>query len=277
LALFYFDYFKRDNKNGGAWMDNMIGQSKLLGTKPVIYNVCNFAKPADGQPALISFDDVTTMFHEFGHGLHGMFASQEYPSLSGTQTPRDFVEFPSQFNEHWASFPQVLKNYAKNYKTGEPMPQALIDKIKKAATFDQGYKLTEILAAAELDMQWHTISAGTAIGNVDTFEAQALRKTNLALRLVPPRYRSTYFMHIWANGYAAGYYAYLWTEMLDDDAFAYFTQHGGLTRENGQRFRDMILSRGNTADDLATMYRNWRGSDPSFEPLLEQRGLAPTK
>ncbi len=277
LALFYCDYFKRDNKNGGAWMDNLIGQSKLLGSKPVIYNVCNFAKPAEGQPALISFDDVTTMFHEFGHGLHGMFASQEYPSLSGTQTPRDFVEFPSQFNEHWASFPQVLKNYAKHYKTGEPMPQALIDKIKKAATFDQGYKLTEILAAAELDMQWHTISADTKIDNVDTFEAQALRKTNLALHQVPPRYRSTYFLHIWSNGYASGYYAYLWTEMLDDDAFAYFTQHGGLTRENGQRFRDMVLSRGNTADDLATMYREWRGSDPSFEPLLEQRGLATAK
>jgi peptidyl-dipeptidase Dcp len=269
LALFYFDYFKRDNKNGGAWMDNLIGQSKLLGTKPVIYNVCNFAKPADGQPALISFDDVTTMFHEFGHGLHGMFASQEYPSLSGTNTPRDFVEFPSQFNEHWASFPQVLKNYAKHYKTGEPMPQVLFDKIKKAATFNEGYKLTEILAAAELDMQWHTISAGATIDNVDTFEAQALRKTHFDSHLVPPRYRSTYFMHIWANGYASGYYAYLWTEMLDDDAFAYFKEHGGLTRENGQRFRDMILSRGNTADDLATMYREWRGSDPSFEPLLE--------
>lgn len=276
LALFYCDYFKRDNKNGGAWMDNLVGQSKLLGTKPVIYNICNFTKPAEGQPALISFDDVTTMFHEFGHGLHGMFASQQYPSISGTQTPRDFVEFPSQFNEHWASFPQVLMNYAKHYKTGAPMPQALFDKIKKAATFNQGYRLTEILAAAELDMQWHTITAGTKIDNVDTFEAQALSKTNLNLHQVPPRYRSTYFLHIWSNGYAAGYYAYLWSEMLDDDAFAWFKAHGGLTRENGQRFRDMVLSRGNT-EDLANMYKNWHGSDPSIEPLLEQRGLAQGK
>jgi len=277
LALFYCDYFKRDNKNGGAWMDNLIGQSKLLGTKPVIYNICNFTKPAEGQPALISFDDVTTMFHEFGHGLHGMFANQQYLSISGTATPRDFVEFPSQFNEHWASFPQVFNNYAKHYKTGEAMPQALVDKIHKAATFNQGYRLTEILAAASLDMEWHTISAGTTIDNVDSFEAQALRKTHLDLPQVPPRYRSTYFLHIWSNGYASGYYAYLWTEMLDDAAFAWFKTHGGLTRENGQRFRDMVLSRGNTAEDLATMYRNWLGSDPDIEPMLENRGLVEPK
>jgi len=276
LALFYCDYFKRDNKNGGAWMDNLVGQSKLLGTKPVIYNICNFAKPADGQPALISFDDVTTMFHEFGHGLHGMFASQQYPSLSGTATARDFVEFPSQFNEHWASDPQVFKNYAKHYKTGEPMPQELVDKIKKAATFNQGYKLTEIIAAAALDMQWHTVTAGTTIKNVDTFEKEALTKTHLNLSQVPPRYRSTYFLHIWSNGYSAGYYAYLWTEMLDDDAFAWFKEHGGLTRENGQRFRDMILSQGNT-QDLATMYRNFRERDPDIQPMLENRGLVENK
>ena len=272
MALFYCDYFKRDNKNGGAWMDNMVGQSKLLGTKPVIYNVCNFTKPADGQPALISFSDVTTMFHEFGHGLHGIFASQQYPSLSGTATARDFVEFPSQFNEHWATDPAVFKNYAKHYKTGELMPQALVDKIKKAATFNEGYGLTEILAAADLDMQWHSLTVNDPLQDVDKFETEALQRTHLDLPQVPTRYRSSYFLHIWSNGYAAGYYAYLWTEMLDDDAFAWFQEHGGLTRENGQRFRDMILSQGNT-QDLATMFRNFRGSDPHIEPMLMNRGL----
>ncbi|HTB07435.1 MAG TPA: peptidyl-dipeptidase Dcp [Bacteroidia bacterium] len=276
IALFYCDYFKRDNKNGGAWMDNLVIQSKLLGTKPVIYNICNFNKPSEGQPALISFSDVTTMFHEFGHGLHGIFASQQYPSLSGTATARDFVEFPSQFNEHWASDPQVFKNYAKHYKTGELMPQALVDKIKKAATFNQGYSLTEILAAAYLDIQWHKVSAGEPIPDVDKFEADALTKTNLNLPQVPTRYRSTYFLHIWSNGYAAGYYAYSWTEMLDDDAFAWFKEHGGLTRENGQRFRDMILSRGNS-EDLSTMFRNFIGHDPNIEPMLENRGLVEAK
>ena len=276
MALAYFDYFKRENKNGGAWMDNMVVQSKLLGTKPVIYNICNFTKPADGQPALITFSDVTTMFHEFGHGLHGIFADQQYPSISGANTARDFVEFPSQFNEHWASEPQVFKNYAKHYKTGELMPQALVDKIKKAATFNEGYALTEILAAADLDMQWHTIPAGSPAQDVDKFEAQALHNTHLDLPQVPTRYRSSYFLHIWSNGYASGYYAYLWTEMLDDDAYAWFKEHGGLTRENGQRFRDMILSRGNT-QDLATMFRNFRGSDPSIQPMLENRGLVPAK
>ncbi len=276
MALFYCDYFKRENKNGGAWMDNLVGQSKLLGTKPVIYNICNFTKPAEGQPALISFDDVTTMFHEFGHGLHGIFADQQYLSLSGTATARDFVEFPSQFNEHWASYPQVFNNYAKHYKTGQPMPQELVDKIKKAATFNEGYALTEILAAADLDMQWHKITADQPLQNVDTFELQALHNTHLDLPQVPPRYRTSYFLHIWANGYASGYYAYLWTEMLDDDAFAWFKEHGGLNRENGQRFRDMILSRGNT-QDLATLFRNFRGSDPNIEPMLENRGLVEAK
>ncbi|MGP8214949.1 MAG: peptidyl-dipeptidase Dcp [Bacteroidia bacterium] len=276
IALFYCDYFKRANKNGGAWMDNMVVQSKLLGTKPVIYNICNFTKPAEGQPALISFSDVTTMFHEFGHGLHGIFASQQYPSLSGTATARDFVEFPSQFNEHWASDPQVFKNYAKHYKTGEPMPQELVDKIKKAAKFNQGYDLTEVLAAAELDMQWHILSADTSVQDVDKFETEALQKTHLDIPEVPTRYRSSYFLHIWSNGYAAGYYAYLWTEMLDDDAFQWFKEHGGLTRENGQRFRDMILSRGNT-QDLSTMFRNFYGSDPDIQPMLENRGLAEEK
>lgn len=272
LALFYCDYFKRDNKLGGAWMDNMVVQSKLLGTKPVIFNVCNFTKPAPGQPALISFDDVTTMFHEFGHALHGMFASQQYPSISGTSTARDFVEFPSQFNEHWASDPKVFNNYAVHYKTGAPMPQVLVDKIKKAATFNQGYALTELLAAASLDLKWHAIAADAPEQDVDKFETQALQQTHLDMPEVPTRYRSSYFLHIWANGYAAGYYAYLWTEMLDDDAFSWFKENGGLTRQNGQRFRDMILSRGNT-QDLATMFKNFRGRNPDIKPMLANRGL----
>ncbi|HUI75429.1 MAG TPA: peptidyl-dipeptidase Dcp [Candidatus Acidoferrum sp.] len=272
LGLMYFDYFKRDNKSGGAWMDNLVLQSKLLGTKPVIYNVANFTKPAPGEPALLTFEDVTTMFHEFGHALHGFFADQEYPTLSGTNVARDFVEFPSQFNEHWALYPEVLKNYAINYHTGKPMPEELVEKIKKAAKFNQGYRLTELLAAAQLDMQWHTLPASAPKENVDEFEKEALKRTQLDLPDVPPRYRSSYFLHIWSNGYAAGYYAYLWTEMLDDDAYEWFTEHGGMTRENGQRFRDLILSRGHT-EDYGTMFRAFYGKDPEIGPMLKYRGL----
>ena len=272
LALWYCDYFKRDNKNGGAWMDQFVGESKLLGTLPVVYNVANFAKPAPGEAALLSFDDVTTMFHEFGHALHGMLANTVYPTLSGPSVPRDFVEFPSQFNEHWASYPAVFEHYAKHYKTGAPMPAELSAKIKKAKTFNQGYSLTEILAAAELDMQWHTLPPSAPLQDVDAFEKEALQKTHLALSYVPPRYRSSYFLHIWGNGYAAGYYAYLWSEMLDDDAFQWFEDHGGLTRANGDRFRQMVLSRGNT-EDLAEMYKAWRGAEPNIAPMLKDRGL----
>lgn len=272
LALFYCDYFKRDNKSGGAWMSNIVEQSKLLGTKPVVYNVCNFTKPAAGEPALISFDDVTTMFHEFGHALHGMFASQTYPSLSGTSVARDFVELPSQFNEHWALDPKVFAHFAVHFKTGEPMPKDLVEKIKKSQKFNQGYALTEILAAAELDMQWHVIPAGDSIHSVDNFETEALKKTHLDLSQVPPRYRSSYFLHIWGNGYAAGYYAYLWAEMLDDDAYAWFQQHGGMTLANGQHFRDMILSRGNT-EDYNQMFFDFAGRKPDIKPMLENRGL----
>jgi peptidyl-dipeptidase Dcp len=272
LALFYCDYFKRDNKNGGAWMSNLVGQSKLLGTLPVIYNVANFSKPAEGEPALISFDDVTTMFHEFGHALHGMFSDTEYPILSGTSVARDFVEFPSQFNEHWATYPAIFNNYAKHYQTGEAMPPELVAKIKQAETFNQGYSLTEILAAAELDMEWHTMSAGPRIENTDAFEKEALAKTHLSISYVPPRYRSSYFSHIWSGDYAAGYYAYLWSEMLDDDAYQWFLDHGGLTRANGDRIRRMVLSRGNT-EDLAAMYTAWLGAEPRIEPMLKERGL----
>jgi peptidyl-dipeptidase Dcp len=272
LALFYCDYFKRDNKNGGAWMDVFVNQSKLLGMLPVVYNVANLPKPAPGEPALISFTDVTTMFHEFGHALHGMFANTQYPSLSGTATARDFVEFPSQFNEHWALYPAVFNHYAKHYKTHEPMPAELVAKIRKAATFNQGYMLTELVAAAELDMQWHTLPASAPLQQPDAFEKQALEKTRLLIAAVPPRYRSSYFSHIWALDYSAGYYAYLWAEMLDHDAYQWFEDHGGLTRANGDRFRQMVISRGNT-EDLAKMYAIWRGKEPSVEPMLKYRGL----
>ncbi|MDG2523893.1 peptidyl-dipeptidase Dcp [Stenotrophomonas sp. HITSZ_GD] len=272
LALFYTDYYKRDSKSGGAWMGNFVDQDGLSGTKPVVYNVANFTKPAAGQPALLSFDDVTTMFHEFGHALHGMFSNSKYPSIGGTSTSRDFVEFPSQFNEHWATDPKVFANYAKHYQTGEAMPQALVDKIQKAKTFNQGYATTEYLAAALLDLAWHTQPADAPLQDVDKFEADALKKFKVDLAEVPPRYRTSYFDHIWGGGYSAGYYAYFWSEVLDDDAFEWFKENGGLTRANGDTFRDKILSRGNTVD-LATLYRDFRGKDPSVEPLLENRGL----
>lgn len=274
LALWYCDYFKRDNKNGGAWMDVFVNQSKLLGTLPVVFNVANFSKPAPGQPALISFGDVTTMFHEFGHALHGMFASGTYPSLSGTQVARDFVEFPSQFNEHWATYPAVFSNFAKHYKTGAPMPADLAAKLKKAEKFNSGYALTEVVAAAELDMQWHTLPASDGVKNPDEFEKEALEKTHLWISYVPSRYRSSYFSHIWSTGYAAGYYAYLWSEMLDDAAYDWFEHHGGMTRANGDRFRQMVLSRGNT-EDLGKMYAAWYGGEPPVEPMLRERGLLP--
>jgi peptidyl-dipeptidase Dcp len=272
MALAYFDYFKRDNKDGGAWMSEFVGQTKLLGTLPVIYNVANFSKPAAGQPALLSFDDVTTMFHEFGHGLHGIFANTMYPSLSGPNVPRDFVEFPSQFNEHWAAYPQVFNHYAKRYDTGAPMPAELAAKIKRAATFNEGYLVSELLAAAQLDMQWHMLPAGAPKQDVDAFEKAALERVHMAMRAVPPRYRSSYFLHIWSNGYAAGYYAYSWSEMLDDAAYQWFEDHGGLTRANGDRFRQMVLSRGNT-EDLQAMYDKWLGGEPTVGPMLKFRGL----
>ena len=272
LGLFYCDYFKRDNKTGGAWMSHFVGQSKLLGTKPVIYNVANFTKPAPGEPALLTWDDVTTMFHEFGHALHGFFADQEYPALSGTNTARDWVELPSQFNEHWALYPEVLKHYARNYKTGEPIPQSLVDRIRKSQTWGQGYELGELLAASELDMKWHELPASAPEQNADTFETTALKESHTDYPNVPPRYSSSYFLHIWANGYAAGYYAYQWTVMLDDDAYSWFMHHGGMTRANGQRFRDLILSKGHS-EDYGPMFRAFYGKDPDIGPMLEHRGL----
>ncbi|HIC0889495.1 TPA: peptidyl-dipeptidase Dcp [Enterobacter hormaechei] len=271
MALFYGDFFERDSKAGGAWMGNFVEQSYEFAARPVIYNVCNYQKPANGQTALISWDDVITLFHEFGHTLHGLFASQRYATLSGTNTPRDFVEFPSQINEHWASHPQVFAHFARHYQTGEPMPDALREKMLNATQFNKGYDMTELLSAALLDMNWHGIQE--PIEDVEAFEAAALKKEGLDLPAVPPRYRSSYFAHIFGGGYAAGYYAYLWTQMLADDGYQWFVEQGGLTRENGQTFREAILSRGNSTD-LAELYRNWRGHDPKIEPMLENRGLS---
>jgi peptidyl-dipeptidase Dcp len=272
LAIFMIDPWKRDNKNGGAWMSNLVNQSYLRGTKPVVFNVENFTRPAPGQPALISWDDVTTLFHEFGHALHGMFASQTYPTLSGTNVARDFVEFPSQFNENWALDPKILPHYAVHYQTGQTIPQDLVQKILRARTFNQGYEVGEALEAARLDLDWHSLPATAPRQDVDKFEAEALAKGGFDTAAVPPRYRSSYFLHIWSNGYSASYYAYAWTRMLGQDAFNTFETRGGLTRANGQRFRDMVLSRGNTID-YAEMYRNWAGHDPQIQPYLDYYGL----
>ncbi|MGG8232169.1 peptidyl-dipeptidase Dcp [Klebsiella aerogenes] len=272
MALFYGDYFSRDSKSGGAWMDVFVEQSTLRAQHPVIYNVCNYQKPKAGGCALLSWDDVITLFHEFGHALHGLFADQRYASLSGTNTPRDFVEFPSQIYEHWAREPQVFAHYAKHYQTGEAMPDDLRDSMFRASTFNKGYDMSELLAAALLDMHWHSVTPQGLPQDVDAFEQQSLREEQMDLAAVPPRYRSSYFSHIFGGGYAAGYYAYLWTQMLADDGYQWFVEQGGLTRENGQRFREAILSRGNSCD-LEALYRDWRGHDPLIEPMLKNRGL----
>ncbi|SIR29548.1 M3 family metallopeptidase [Chryseobacterium sp. RU33C] len=272
IAIYYLDFYTRDSKNGGAWMSNFVEQSYLLGTKPVIVNCYNYQKPAPGKPSLISYDDVSTIFHEFGHSIHGMFASQKYPSLSGTNVPRDFVEFPSQINEHWALDPVVLKNYAVHYETKQSIPQALVDKIKKASTFNQGYMTTELVSAAELDMDWHTVSNDSQFIPVLDFEKQSLASHGFNLATVPPRYHTPYFAHIWGGGYSAGYYAYLWSETLDNDAWEWISKNGGLTRENGDRFRKYILSVGNSVD-LNQAFRDFTGHDPDIKPLLRSRGF----
>ncbi|REC45104.1 M3 family metallopeptidase [Chryseobacterium sp. 5_R23647] len=272
IAIYYLDFYTRDSKSGGAWMSNYVEQSYLLGTKPVIVNCYNYQKPAPGKPSLISYDDVSTIFHEFGHSIHGMFASQKYPSLSGTSVPRDFVEFPSQINEHWALDPVVLKNYALHYETKQPIPQALVDKIKKASTFNQGYMTTELVSAAALDMDWHSVTNEGQLLPVLDFEKQSLNNHGFTLATVPPRYHTPYFAHIWGGGYSAGYYAYLWSETLDNDAWEWIKNNGGLTRENGDRFRKYILSVGNSVD-LNQAFRDFTGHDPDIKPLLRNRGF----
>src|SRR5690554_1281953 len=273
LGLFYADFYSRESKRGGAWMSNFVDQSHLFGTKPVIYNVCNYPKPADGEPTLLSFDNAITMFHEFGHALHGFFANQKYPSLSGTAVARDFVEFPSQLNESWATEPEVLNNYALHYQTGKVIPTELLNKIQAAGTFNQGYGLTENLASSNIDFAWHTISSQGEITDVKTFEKTMLNKYGLdKVHAVKPRYSSSYFAHVFSGGYAAGYYSYLWTEMLHHDAYQWFKENGGMTRENGQRYRDMVLSVGNTLDYDA-MYKDWSGRAPEIAPMIKARGL----
>ena len=273
MALFYTDYFRRPTKTGGAWMSNFVQQSTLFGTKPVIYNVCNFEAPAKGEPAFLTSDDVETLFHEFGHALHGLFASQKYETLSGTNTPRDFVEMPSQFNEHWMTDSLVLRHYARHYKTGEPMPQELIDKLKATATYGQSYSLAENLAAVAIDMAWGMLPAGETVKDVDAFERDVLTRAGLDFALVPPRYRSAYYLHVFAGAYASGYYSYLWTEVLDHNVYDWFASHGGLTRQNGQRFREEVLSRGNTAP-VGTFFTTFTGlQEPDMSSLLRFRGL----
>ena len=274
IGLFMLDPYARPSKSGGAWMSNFVEQSFLLGTKPVIYNVCNVKKPAAGEKCLLTWDETTTFFHEFGHALHGFFANQKYPSISGTNTPRDFVEMPSQFNEHAALDPTVFAHYALHYKTGEPMPEELREKMLRALTFNQAMPLAENVAASLLDMAWHTLSLDQAdIADVEAFEAEMLQKYGVAFATVPPRYKSTYFRHIWSNGYSAGYYAYLWTEALESDIYEWMKTHGGLTRENGDRLRTLILSRGNS-DDLMTLFASFTGRNQmDLSALLKARGL----
>src|SRR5690554_317623 len=273
LGLFYADFYSRESKRGGAWMSNFVDQSHLYGTKPVIYNVCNYPKPAEGEPTFLSFDNAITMFHEFGHALHGFFANQMYPSLSGTAVARDFVEFPSQLNESWATEPEILNNYALHYETGKIIPTELLDKIKAAGTFNQGYGLTENLASSNIDFAWHTIESEGEVEDMMTFEKKVLSKYGLdKVHAVKPRYSSSYFAHVFSGGYAAGYYSYLWTEMLHHDAYQWFKENGGMTRENGQRYRDMVLSIGNTLD-YDEMYKDWSGRAPEIAPMIKARGL----
>ena len=272
IGLFYMDPYAREGKRGGAWMSAYVSQSGLKGTKPVIYNAQNIPKPAEGQPTLMTFSEVTTMFHEFGHAAHGLFSDVKYPSLAGTATARDFVEFPSQANEDWNIEPTVLANYAKHYKTGEPIPKELLAKVLESQNFNQGFGTTEYLAAALLDMEWHSFGSDTEITDVQKFEHEALEKHGIAYYPVPPRYKSCYFSHTFAGGYSAGYYAYLWTEVFAADAFAHMTEQGGLTRENGDSFRKEILSKGNSRD-LMQSYIEFRGQKPTTDALLKRRGL----
>ncbi len=275
LALFIGDYYARPSKRGGAWMNQYVGQNGLLGTKPVVANHLNIPKPPNGEPTLLTFDEVRTAFHEFGHALHGMFSNVKYPRFSGTSVPRDFVEYPSQVNEMWATWPEILKNYAKHYKTGEPMPAELLDKVLAAEKFNQGFKTTEYLAASLLDQAWHQLKPEEVPTDTLAFEAAALKKAGVDYPPVPPRYRSTYFSHAFAGGYSAGYYSYLWSEVLDADSVEWFKQHGGLKRENGDHFRETLLSRGGS-DDALKLFHNFTGGDPDVGPLLKRRGLEKT-
>ena len=274
LGLFLADYYARPSKRGGAWMNAYVSQSHLLETRPVIANHLNVPKPPEGEPTLLTFDEVETMFHEFGHTLHGLFSDVQFPYFAGTSVPRDFVEYPSQVNEMWATWPDVLKNYAVHHETGEPMPTALLDKVVATETFNQGFATTEYLAASLLDQAWHQLRVDEVpdAADVESFETTALEAAGVALPTVPPRYRSTYFSHIWSSGYSAGYYSYIWSEVLDADSVEWFKENGGLTRENGDHFRQTLLSKGGSQEAM-TLFRQFRGADPDVGPLLARRGL----
>ena len=273
LAIFLADFYARSNKRGGAWMNAYVSQSKLMGTHPVVANHLNIPKPKDGEATLLTYDELRTLFHEFGHALHGMFSDVTYPRFSGTRVPRDFVEFPSQVNEMWSVWPEVLANYATHYQTGAAMPKELLDKVIASKKFNEGFRTTEYLAASILDQKWHQLSVAQIPTDVLGFEAAALKSAGIDYAPVPPRYRTTYFSHTFSGGYSAGYYGYLWAEKLDADTVNWFKEHGGLTRANGERFRKMLLSKGGTMDAMQ-MYRNFSGRDAQVKPLLERRGLA---
>jgi len=272
LALFIGDFFTRDSKRGGAWMNNLVDQNHLLGQLPVVVNNLNIPKPPEGQPALLTYDETTTLFHEFGHALHGFLSDVKYPRFSGTSVERDFVEFPSQVNEMWITWPEVLDNYARHYVTGEKLPQEWVDNLKAASAFNEGHATTSYLAAAILDLAWHSLPADATVTDVEEFEAKAIADYGLDYAPVPTRYRSTYFSHIFAGGYSAGYYGYIWSEVLDADTVNWFKENGGMTRENGEHFRQSLLSRGGSLNSMQ-MFRNFRGQDATIEPLLKRRGL----
>jgi peptidyl-dipeptidase Dcp len=274
IGLFYADYFARDSKRGGAWMSSFVTQSELQNQLPVVLNVMNIPKPAPGEPALISFDHVSTMFHEMGHGVHGMFSKVMYPSLSGTAVSRDYVEFPSTFQEDWAIHPEVLANYARHYQTNAAMPKELLDRLIAANSFNQGFDTQEYVAASLLDMEWHMLTPETIPTDVEAFEQAALLKHGLDVAYIPPRYKSAFFAHVFSGGYSASYYAYIWSEVLAADAFAYMQTRGGLTRANGAHLRNTVLSKGGTRESMQ-QYRDFRGQDPTVDALLRRRGLNP--
>ena len=273
LGLFIFDPYARESKRGGAWMNSLVVQSRLSGTKPVVVNNLNIAKPPTGEPTLLTFDEVRTTFHEFGHALHGLFSDVYYPYFTGTRVPRDFLEYPSQVNEMWQDWPEVLANYAKHYETGEPIPAELVAKLAAAQQFGEGFRTVEYLGATLLDWAWHKLSAGEDPGaDLEAFEATALQKAGLALPEIPPRYRTGYFAHVFTNDYSAGYYSYIWSEVLDADSVEWFRENGGMTRANGDHFRAELLSRGGSLDAMRA-FENFRGRAPEIEPLLVRRGL----
>ena len=272
LGLFIGDFYTRDSKRGGAWMNNLVDQNFLLGQLPVVCNNLNIPKPAAGQPTLLTYDEIVTLFHEFGHALHGLLSSVTYPRVSGTSVQRDFVEFPSQVNEMWILWPEVVSNYAKHHETGEQLPQELIDRLKSASTFNEGHATTSYLAAAILDLAWHSLEVGQDVTDVIAFESQAIKDYGLDYHAVPTRYRSTYFSHIFGGGYSAGYYGYIWSEVLDAESVDWFKENGGLTRNNGDHFRAELLSRGGSIDSMQ-MFKNFRGREATITPLLKRRGL----